>query len=140
MGNTPNLIFDVNRCVNDIHPTNYALRFNLTGISSNQFHALRLVTQTLGTSTFSTGYIHLNLSDPDDVTWTKLFTVAHLYGVSTVAYAQYFSGSPITSVDVGSMNGLTVPVLSGYNGFGVGEQSDVAVSYSYARNFLALVG
>lgn len=135
------LVVDVNQVQQKaLGNSTYALRFNLSGMTDGRFHALRLTTRTLGDDVYTTGWVHFNLADRLAVNWTKLFTLYHRNNSSDVEYVQHYSGSPISGVAVGDLNGLTAPCRSGRSGWCFAARIGGAVYHSFALDFLALVG
>jgi hypothetical protein len=141
-GNDNSLYLDVNRAL-DGGFNNYALRMNFSGLTHNMFHGIRLSTRTIGQDVYMTAWAHLDLTNLNDLTWTKMFTVQHLTGTSTVQYAQHYSGGYFSDINVGSMNGLTVPCASGRSGIGIGVTSGTPGATGrlvYLKNFSAALG
>ena len=144
----PNILsFDINRVTDggmlgySTNPATHALFIYLTGMTAEMFHGIRLSTRTVARDTYTTIYAHFNLTDLNDLTWTKLFTVLHMYGSNDALIAQHYTGSPITSIHVGYMGGLTVPRLAGFSGFGTGTVSTGQLGRSvYVGRFQAMLG
>lgn len=143
-GGANSLILDVNRVQSGaVNEDTYALRYNTTGLSLTQFHGIRMMTRTVDKDVYISVWAHFNISDLNTFAWTKLFTVWHRYGSSSVLYVPLYTGAPFASFAVGNMNGLTTPCVAGRSGFALGRRSDAGSGYgtlAFIKNFGAYLG
>jgi hypothetical protein len=115
------LILDVNRLTAPLDNNNFTYRWDLS-VSAGQYHALRLTSRTLGSDVYTDGYAHFNLTSLSTLSWTRIFTLGHFNGQSTVNIAIHALGWPFGGYTAsGNLNGLTTPCVQGKSGVGFSD-------------------